>query len=111
MLQEMLYGKKDDTQASKTPVIKEEPKVDENSTLNDISSDDQERLKAEMLAEMMKEDQSLASQVNDTVKKDMPSETKKVDTTLNNDVLGDISKEDQERLKAEMLAEMMKNNK
>jgi hypothetical protein len=85
--------------------------VDENSTLNDISSDDQERLKAEMLAEMMKEDQSLASQVNNTVKKDMPSETKKVDTTLNNDVLGDISKEDQERLKAEMLAEMMKNNK
>ena len=111
MLQEMLYGKKDDTVDSKTPVIKEEPTVDENSTLNDISSDDQERLKAEMLAEMMKEDQSLASQVNNTVKKDMPSETKKVDTTPNNDVLGDISKEDQERLKAEMLAEMMKNNK
>lgn len=96
MLQEILYGKKDDASS----ISPREEKVEEDSSLKDISKDDQERLKAEMLAEMMKEDKSLASM----------KMTKEVPEEKEDDVLKDISKEDQERLKAEMLAEMMKEN-
>ncbi len=110
MLQEILYGKKDTPSSTPATVASQ---TEENSSLSDISEDDQERLKAEMLAEMMKEDKSLMKDVlnKNEEKKVTPSEPKKeVNTTPANDVLGDISKEEQERLKAEMLAEMMKEN-
>ena len=50
MLEEILYGKKDET---KQEVVKETK--EENPALEGISKEDQERLKAEMLAEMLNE--------------------------------------------------------
>ncbi len=50
MLEEILYGKKDETKQEVVPETKEE-----NPALEGISKEDQERLKAEMLAEMLNE--------------------------------------------------------
>ena len=102
------------------------------NSLEGISLDDQERLKAEMLEEILygkktpsaseakKEKKEESSPLLDDIslddqerlKAEMLAEMmkeKKVEE--DNSPLKDISKEDQERLKAEMLAEMMKNQK